>query len=149
MTLISKLRVAAGQSVLWTLMLPIRIPVECGAFLINKVIGSPHGDCERDRAAEDVFAASAVGRKASGFVTTSGRAWRDSATHRLVGQALRPFSDAFAAEQMRLAALVTIVASLTALALRYAAYAPAPLTWVVPMLAVIVGAVMLVVAKRN
>ena len=153
MTFTSRVRAAAERSVLWALLLPVRILVESLAFLINRLIGGQDRDGRQgprsERATEDVFAESVIGRKASTSLTGADRAWEQSATHRLVGRALRPWSDIPATERTQLAGLTTIVASLTALVLRYAAYPPAPLTWVVPLIGAVCGAGILVFAKRH
>ena len=147
MTLTSRVRAAAERSVLWALLLPVRILVESLAFLIDRLIGQQ--GLHSDRATEDVFAESVIGRKVSTSLTGADRAWDQSATHRLAGRALRPWSDIPATERTQIAGLTTIVASLTALVLRYAAYPPAPLTWIVPLIGAVCGAGRLVFAKRH
>jgi hypothetical protein len=147
MTRQTRVRIAAEQSRLWTALMPFRIFVETVAFLLTRAT-RPNDAGERDRVAVEVMADSAIGRSLTALVAATDRAWITSAVRRYAIQATEPFLNASVSGALRLGGITAIAASATALALRLAASPPAPLTWIVPSVAAISGAAVIVATRK-
>ena len=148
MTLQARVRVAAEQSPLWKALMPVRAFAETVGFLVTRVTRAEDGS-ERDRIAVDVMADSALGRGLAALLAATDRAWTTSVVRRYAIQATQPFLDGDLSETLRLGGITALVASATALALRLEASPPAPLTWIVPSLAAILGAAVIVATRRS
>jgi hypothetical protein len=148
MTLQTRVRVAAEQSPLWTALMPARIFVETIAFLLTRVVRADDAG-ERDRVAVEVMADSAMGRSLTALVAATDRAWTTSVVRRYAIQTTQPFLNASLSEALRLGGITAIAASATALALRLAASPPAPLTWIVPSVAAMFGAAVIVATRKS
>jgi hypothetical protein len=148
MTLRTRVHAAAELSPLWAALMPVRILVETIAFLLKRAT-LPYDACERDRVAVDVMADSAVGRGLAALLAGTDRAWTTSVVRRFAIQATQPFLNASLPEALRLGGITAIAAAATALALRLAAAPPAPLTWIVPSVAAMFGAAVIVATRKS
>jgi hypothetical protein len=146
MTFTSRVRAGGERSLLWAALMPIRIVIEGIAYLLKRLIAPA---INRDEAAAQVIAESSVGRAADTLASRSYAAWATSEARRRMTEAFRPISESSARERLRLGGVVALAASVTALVLRFAAAPAAPLTWIVPTIAAVCGALVMIASSTE
>jgi hypothetical protein len=107
------------------------------------------GDIEaRDRVAERVIEDSTVGHAIASTRASIESAWAWSRTGRAIRQVEAIRDKMTPIDRIRLASGIALVASVTALALRFFAGRPAPLVWIVPSAVAMGAAAMLTATHR-
>jgi len=130
-------RRAAEASVLWTRLAPLRAVWIAAERLVVHAT-RPIGDDALERA-ESVVRASIVARAIGGAVTMTVTAWRTSIARAVWRRSSWRLDQLAGPERARHAGMMTIAAAVTALLLRGLSTRSEPLTWVVPVIALLVG----------
>ncbi len=145
---------AATTSVLWRALTPVRSVWMAAETAVARAAATrdsqgPGGAGDSEARAWSIVGSSSLVRVLDGLVLVATAAWRGSVSSAM----LRRLSDQLKArsplERIRLTSGVTSVASATVLAIQRLGSRPAPLTWVVPAIALGVSVCLLVVARER
>lgn len=139
---------ALQGSAIWTALAPVRRVCAGVATLVARLTRD-EGAAERDRLAETALANSFVGRHLAEAMSWLQRAWTTSLTRGWIMRIAVPAETSGGPSRLRYGGVVVLAAALTALALRPAATRPAPMTWIVPVVAALIAVVVIALAKHD